>query len=156
MAHYCWTGEYSQYIIVWVSAVCPLTVCYYFPRCSPGGSSSGTAIAIATGMAPADVGSDTGGSLRISACLCDVVGMRPSKGRWLLEGCVPLVRPDCPGPMVSSVADLAPLDSVICDYEMAKPIDNLSSTKVLVPELWLGGGEHSEISKVRPIFRFAM
>ena len=84
---------------------------------SPGGSSNGTAAAIAAGMAPCGLGSDTSGSLRIPAEICGVTGMRPSKSRYPQAGCVPLGRPDCIGPMGLTVADVALLDSVMSASE---------------------------------------
>ena len=62
----------------------------YDLRRSPGGSSSGTAAAVATGMVSVGLGSDTGGSCRMPAEACGIAGMRPSHGRWGAQGCVPL------------------------------------------------------------------
>jgi aspartyl-tRNA(Asn)/glutamyl-tRNA(Gln) amidotransferase subunit A len=71
-----------------------------------GGSSSGSAVAVAAGMAPAALGTDTGGSVRIPASLCALVGLKPTYGRIPLEGVVPLSRSlDSVGPLARSVED---------------------------------------------------
>ena len=59
------------------------------------------------------LGSDTAGSLRIPAEICGVAGFRPSKGRYSVEGCVPLSRHDTPGPMAATVKDIALLDACL-------------------------------------------
>jgi mandelamide amidase len=81
-----------------------------------GGSSGGTAAAIAAGLAPVGLGTDTGGSIRIPAALCGVVGFRPSTGRWPSRGVVPISVPtrDTAAPMARSVRDCALLDAVVC------------------------------------------
>lgn len=86
----------------------------------PGGSSGGTAAAIAARVAPAGLGSDTGGSTRIPAALCGIAGLRPSVGnggndrRYESAGVVPISHTrDTIGPMGRSVADLALLDAVV-------------------------------------------
>ena len=74
----------------------------------PGGSSSGSAIAVATGMAFAALGTDTGGSIRIPASLCGVVGFKPTYGRVSLRGVLPLSwNLDHAGPITSCVQDAA-------------------------------------------------
>ncbi len=90
-----------------------------------GGSSGGTAAAIAAGLAPAGIGSDTGGSLRIPAALCGVVGFRPTTGRWPSDGVVKISDTrDTLGPMGRTVADCALLDAVVCNT--AKTLDTIS------------------------------
>ena len=72
----------------------------------PGGSSSGSAVAVAAGLAPAAIGSDTGGSIRIPASLCGIVGFKPSFGSIPLEGIAPLGPTfDTLGPITRNVAD---------------------------------------------------
>jgi indoleacetamide hydrolase len=87
----------------------------YDPTRIPGGSSGGTASAVAAGLVPAGIGSDTGGSLRIPAALCGVVGFRPTVGRWPSDGVVKISHTrDTVGPIALSVADCALLDAVVC------------------------------------------
>jgi aspartyl-tRNA(Asn)/glutamyl-tRNA(Gln) amidotransferase subunit A len=78
------------------------------PTRIPGGSSGGTAIAVATGMCFLSPGSDTGGSIRIPASLCGISGLKPTYGRVSLRGAVPLSWSlDHAGPLARSVRDLA-------------------------------------------------
>lgn len=86
-----------------------------------GGSSGGTAAAIAARLAPVGLGTDTGGSIRIPAALCGVVGFRPSTGRWPSRGVVPISVPtrDTAAPMARSVLDCALLDAVVCGDDPA-------------------------------------
>jgi mandelamide amidase len=88
----------------------------YDPTRIAGGSSGGTAAAVAARMAPLGVGADTNGSIRIPAALCGVMGLRPTTGRYPTHGCVPLTPLfDQLGPLARSVADLALFDSAATD-----------------------------------------
>ncbi|WP_169807800.1 amidase family protein [Actinomadura hibisca] len=79
-----------------------------------GGSSSGTAAAVAARLAPAGLGTDTGGSVRIPAAHCATAGLRPSRGRYGQHGVLLLSRTrDTVGVIARSVVDIALLDSVI-------------------------------------------
>ncbi len=76
------------------------------PTRSPGGSSGGSAVAVATGMSLGTVGTDTGGSIRIPAADCGIVGLKPEWGHIAASGVVPLSRQlDHVGPLAASVAD---------------------------------------------------
>ena len=76
------------------------------PSRSPGGSSGGSAVAVATGMCLGSVGTDTGGSIRIPAAACGIVGLKPEWGQISASGVVPLSRQfDHVGPLAASVAD---------------------------------------------------
>ncbi len=88
----------------------------------PGGSSGGSAVAVATGMALAGLGTDTGGSIRIPASLCGVVGLKPTYGRVSVRGVVPLSwNLDHVGPLTNSVEDAALLLSLIAGYDRDDP-----------------------------------
>jgi aspartyl-tRNA(Asn)/glutamyl-tRNA(Gln) amidotransferase subunit A len=78
------------------------------PARAPGGSSSGAAASVAFGLAPAAIGSDTGGSVRIPAAWNDLVGFKTTTGRLPLDGVVPLAESyDSVGPIARSVEDCA-------------------------------------------------
>jgi mandelamide amidase len=80
----------------------------------PGGSSGGTGAAVAARLAPAGIGSDTGGSVRIPASFCGIAGFRPSLGRWPSAGILPISHSrDTAGPMARTVADCVLLDTVV-------------------------------------------
>lgn len=84
------------------------------PARVPGGSSSGAAASVALGLAPAAIGSDTGGSVRIPAAWNDLVGLKTSEGRLGLGGVVPLAESfDTVGPLARSVEDCALLLSAL-------------------------------------------
>ncbi len=81
---------------------------------TPGGSSSGAAVSVATGMAVAAIGSDTVGSIRVPAALCGVVGLKPTQRRVPLTGAVPLSKTlDSIGPLATSVEDCARVFAVL-------------------------------------------
>lgn len=76
--------------------------------CTPGGSSSGAAVSVASGMAAAAIGSDTVGSIRVPAALCGVVGVKPTQHTVPLEGAFPLSTTfDSIGPLARSVENCA-------------------------------------------------
>jgi len=80
----------------------------YEPARIPGGSSGGSAIAVAAGMCAAAVGTDTGGSIRIPAALCGVTGFKPAFGAVPMDGIVPLCASlDHCGPIARTVGDAA-------------------------------------------------
>ncbi len=87
----------------------------------PGGSSGGSAAGVAAGMCYASLGSDTGGSIRIPAAMCGIVGLKPTFGRVSCAGVVPLARSlDHVGPLARTVADAA---IVLCAIAGRDPLD---------------------------------
>lgn len=100
----------------------------FFGRCvnphgsalSPGGSSGGSAVAVAAGLCVAAIGTDTLGSIRIPAALCGIYGLKPTPGTILTAGLVPLSpRFDAIGPMARSMDDMAILTNVLCAPDLA-------------------------------------
>ncbi|HJS31467.1 MAG TPA: amidase, partial [Alphaproteobacteria bacterium] len=80
----------------------------------PGGSSSGAAVAVADGMCEIAIGSDTGGSVRLPAALCGIVGFKPTARRVPTKGALPLSTSlDSIGPLARSVADCTIADAVL-------------------------------------------
>ena len=93
--------------------------------CLSGGSSSGSARAVAMGIVPMALGSDTGGSIRMPAAWCGIVGLRPSSESFSLDGVVPRSKSlDVVGPLVKSLED--------CDYFLGSSFTPKSSP--LTPE----------------------
>ena len=88
------------------------------PSMIPGGSSGGTAVAVAARMLPAGIGTDTGGSVRLPAALCGLAGFRPSVGRYPGAGIIPISHTrDTAGPIARTVADIRLLDAVMADVD---------------------------------------
>ncbi len=101
----------------------------------PGGSSSGSAVAVAAGLAPMGLGSDTGGSIRIPAACCGTVGLKPTYGRVSRQDVLPLAWSlDHVGPLTRKVEDAAAILAVIAGHD---PADRTSS-KAPVPDYLAG------------------
>lgn len=102
----------------------------------PGGSSSGAGASVAFGLAPAAIGSDTGGSVRIPAAWNDLVGLKTSVGALPMRGAVPLCeRFDTIGPLAHSVEDCAHLFAVLGGAPVADLADaDLSGSRLAVLE----------------------
>jgi aspartyl-tRNA(Asn)/glutamyl-tRNA(Gln) amidotransferase subunit A len=92
------------------------------PTCIPGGSSGGSAAAVAAGMAFAAMGSDTGGSIRIPASYCGVAGLKPTFGRVSKRGVMPLgYTLDHMGPLAATVRDCGLVLEAIAGYDRRDP-----------------------------------
>jgi mandelamide amidase len=104
------------------------------PLCIPGGSSGGSAVAVAARMVPAALGTDTGASVRLPAALCGVVGFRPSTGRYASPGILHLSpTKDTVGPMARCVADVAWLDSLLAKDRLHLPRLSLKGLRLGIP-----------------------
>ncbi|MEE8366213.1 MAG: amidase family protein [Gammaproteobacteria bacterium] len=107
----------------------------------PGGSSSGSAVSVAEGIVVATLGSDTAGSCRIPASFNGIVGVKPSYGRFSLQGIYPLSpTSDAPGPLARDVDSCYLLDQLMCrklapqDTLPEIPVRDAGSLKLAVPE----------------------
>ncbi|HTW73245.1 MAG TPA: amidase [Acetobacteraceae bacterium] len=102
----------------------------------PGGSSSGTGVAVADSMAVAGLGTDTGGSCRIPAAFCGIVGYKPTARRVPITGVLPLAPSlDSVGPLAPSVACCAVIDAVLAGEPPSLPIAaSLAGLRFAVPE----------------------
>lgn len=105
----------------------------------PGGSSGGSAVAVVAGMSDWAVGSDTGGSIRVPAAFCGVVGFKPTLGTVDVEGVVPLSRSlDTLGPLAPDVRSAARALEMMCDLSGLVPERprQLAELKVAVARGW--------------------
>jgi aspartyl-tRNA(Asn)/glutamyl-tRNA(Gln) amidotransferase subunit A len=102
----------------------------------PGGSSSGAAVSVTDGMALGALGTDTGGSCRIPAALCGIVGFKPTAHRVPTQGVFPLSTSlDSVGPLAASVSCCAVLDAVLAgENSFELPVFPLEGLRVAVPQ----------------------
>jgi allophanate hydrolase len=105
-----------------------------------GGSSSGSAIAVAAGLVPIALGTDTAGSGRVPAAFNHLIGFKPTKGRWPTRGVVPACRSvDCVTVFAHDTADAGLVDAVLADFDPADPWSkpladrSLTTRKIGVP-----------------------
>jgi len=106
----------------------------YQPDRFPGGSSGGTAAAVAGRMATAGLGTDTGGSVRIPAALSGLYGFRPSVGRYSRQGITPITRTrDTAGPITRTASDLVLLDAVMAGISPDFAPANLQALRLGMP-----------------------
>jgi aspartyl-tRNA(Asn)/glutamyl-tRNA(Gln) amidotransferase subunit A len=114
-----------------------------------GGSSSGSAAALASGMCIAAIGTDTAGSVRIPASLCGIVGHRPGAGVWSTSGIIPLRRSfDTAGPMARSARDALLMLHALSDTDTEPKVDeSVNHLRVGVARKGFFDGCDSEVAK---------
>lgn len=114
----------------------------------PGGSSSGSGVAVAAGLVPVSIGTDTGGSIRIPAAFNGIVGYKASRGRYSMEGVFPLARSlDSLGPLCRTVQDAALMDAAMRGLPTAEPLarPDLANLSFVVPETVFFDGAEPEV-----------
>jgi len=114
----------------------------------PGGSSSGAVVSVTDGMAVAAIGTDTGGSVRIPAALCGLVGFKPTAARVPQAGVLPLSRTlDSVGPIAPSVACCAALDAVLVgeETEELQPVP-LAALTFAAPQRYVLDGMDTQVA----------
>ncbi|BBC73951.1 allophanate hydrolase [Altererythrobacter sp. B11] len=99
-----------------------------------GGSSSGSAVAVAAGLVPFALGTDTAGSGRVPAAFNHLVGFKPTKGRWSTQGLVPACRTlDCITVFAGTVADARLVDDIVACFDPADPFSRPLANIALRP-----------------------
>ncbi len=115
----------------------------------PGGSSGGTAAAIAARVAPLGVAEDTEGSIRVPAALCGITGFRPTTGRYSTAGAVPISHLfDQAGPHARSVADLALFDAVATRDTRPLPRRPLKGVRLAIGRRYWFEGLDAEVERI--------
>ena len=114
-----------------------------------GGSSGGTAAAVALGMAAAGLGTDTGGSVRIPSALNNLVGFRPTVGRYPGDGLVTIsTTRDTAGPITRTVGDAVRLDAVLADVPLENEPAQLQGLRLGVPRAVFWENLDPEVARV--------
>ncbi|MCP3975410.1 MAG: amidase [bacterium] len=130
------------------------------PTLSTGGSSGGSAAAVAAGVVPLALGTDTGGSVRVPAALCGIAGLKVTHGRGSLRGVYPLAPGlDTVGPLARSIDEIAlvlqiiglhdPLDPLSVDMPVAPPAAPrpIAELRLAVPHPWVDTGYEPRVEQ---------
>jgi len=114
----------------------------------PGGSSGGSAVAVAARIAPLAIAEDTFGSIRVPASFCGIAGLRPTVGRYPSAGVMPITpRWDTVGPLARTVTDLILFDSVVMGDTSGVGPQPLRGVRIGIAEYFLGD-LHPEVARV--------
>lgn len=114
-----------------------------------GGSSGGSGAAVATGVVPVALGTDTGGSIRIPSSYCGCLGLKPTTGRLPTEGMMPLAPSlDCPGPMTATVEDLALAWAVLAGRDVPE-VEPRAPARVGLLGGWFARARADQLEAVR-------
>ncbi|HEY2137466.1 MAG TPA: amidase [Xanthobacteraceae bacterium] len=115
----------------------------------PGGSSSGAAVSVSDGMAMGALGTDTGGSCRIPAALCGIVGFKPTATRVPTDGTMPLAQTlDSVGPLAATVGCCATLDAVLSGQGPAELAEfRLDGLRLAVPQTLVLDGLDRDVAR---------
>jgi indoleacetamide hydrolase len=121
----------------------------YDPACIPGGSSGGTAAAVAARMAPLGVAEDTEGSIRVPAALCGLAALRPTTRRYSTEGAVP-ISPlfDQTGPHARCVADLRLFDHAVTGEAPLPVPASLRGVRLAIARRYFFDGLDPEVARI--------
>ncbi len=115
------------------------------PSRIPGGSSGGSGAALAAGLCPLALGTDTGGSIRIPSALCGTVGIKPTFGLVDMEGVAPLSRSlDTAGPMANSADDAFLMLEAMSDFKRK----DVRKARVLIPKNYFFDGVDAEVIRL--------
>jgi len=129
------------------------------PERVPGGSSGGSAAAVASGMVPMALGTDTGGSIRCPASYCGIVGLKPSFGRVSRYGLIAYSNSlEQIGPMAENVSDVSKLMGVIAGYDRRDstaydhpynhtPTADIKGKKIGIPKEYFGEGVNEKVAE---------
>ena len=114
----------------------------------PGGSSSGAAVSVSDGGAVVGIGTDTGGSVRIPAALCGMVGFKPTQKRIPRDGSIPLSTTlDSIGPLANSVACCAVADAIMAgEAPIVPPAISVEALRLGVPQTYVLDGLEAEVA----------
>lgn len=115
----------------------------------PGGSSSGSAVAVAAGLVPVSIGTDTGGSVRIPAAFNGIVGYKATRGRYAMDGVFPLARSlDSLGPLCRTVQDAVWIDAAMRGQTPATTLPRLAPADLsfVIPETVFFDGVEPEVA----------
>jgi aspartyl-tRNA(Asn)/glutamyl-tRNA(Gln) amidotransferase subunit A len=120
----------------------------YDRRLIPGGSSSGAAVSVSDGGAVIGIGTDTGGSVRIPAALCGIVGLKPTQKRISRDGVTPLSTTlDSIGPLATSVACCVVADAVMAgELPVVPPAIAIEALRLAVPQTHVLDGMEPEVA----------